>query len=99
VISLLAAGILKDIGGRVGGQGPVEPEVRVGDAGGRGDLGALLLGGPEPAGVQDLEDVLGLGVGGACSRPCSRPCSMPIWTQLSMKSSSHSVALIMASRD
>jgi hypothetical protein len=36
-VTLLAAGILKDIGGRIGGQGPVEPEVQLGDAGGRCD--------------------------------------------------------------
>jgi hypothetical protein len=64
-VTLVAAGILKDTGGRFGGQGPVEPVVQLGDAGSRGDLGALLLGRPEPAGVHDLEDGLGLGVGGA----------------------------------
>jgi hypothetical protein len=61
-VTLLAVGILKDIGGRAGGKGPVEPEVQLGDADGRCDLGALLLGRPESAGVHDLEDVLGLGV-------------------------------------
>jgi hypothetical protein len=56
---------LEDVSGRVGRQGAVEPLVELGDVGAGGDLVALVGGHVDPARVDDLENVLGLGLDNA----------------------------------
>jgi hypothetical protein len=54
---------LEDVSGRIGSEGAIEPLVKLGDVGARGDLVALLGGHVDRARVDDLENVLGLGLG------------------------------------
>jgi hypothetical protein len=55
----------EDLGGGGSGQGSVEPAVELGEIGGRIDLALLVLRRLKLTGIEDLENVLGLGPNGA----------------------------------